>query len=798
MALAHANIMPALPSSYRCCCYLSRNHQQQSGLNRSDPKRPVGISISRVLSKRAALQFRRWILLAATADTRVLDNAADRASAAAAATVEIPVTCYQLLGVPDKAEKDEIVKSVMELKSAEVEEGYTREAVLSRQDLLMDVRDKLLFEPEYAGNLKERIPPKSSLRIPWAWLPAALCLLQEVGEAKLVLDIGRSALKHADAKPHVHDLLLSMALAECAIAKIGFEKNKVSLGFEALIRAQCLLSKTSLGKMALLSEIEESLEELAPACTLELLGMPHSPENAERRQGAIAALQEFLRQGLDVETSCRVLDWPCFLSQAFNRLMAKELVDLLPWGDLALVRKSKKSLESQNQRVVIDFNCFYTSLIAHIAFGFSSRQKEVINKAKDLCACLMTSDGIDLKFEEAFCSYLLGEGNESQAVEKLLQLEVNSNLSARSVHQAQVKEIKNVSSVKPSLETWLKDAVLAVFPDTRDCSPSLVGFFSGQKRTIVSRRSNLLWQTTSSTSPRPVSDIAMKRMGHEEALSHSKSTQHLGSAVKQLAPTNLQNPLTLNMNSNGSDIGEPSVQLERNLGAHHRRAWESLFDYGSTVGKMIFVAVLGSIVLVGFKLSVMNVRRMRTTSTLLSSKPNTSFSSLSWTGDSSLDYDVRHTYMSRSGIAGKMRKLLDMVKLKFRNQLDPTESQSSRLVTSLSSLATASRKQMPVEEAESLVKYWQTIKADALGPSHQVHSLSEILDESMLSQWQELADAAKARSCYWRFVLLQVSILQADIWSDGFGLEIAEIEALLEEAAELVDEPQQKNPNYYR
>ena len=44
----------------------------------------------------------------------------------------------------------------------------------------MDVRDKLLFETEYAGNVKEKIPPKSSLRIPWRWLPAALCLLQEV------------------------------------------------------------------------------------------------------------------------------------------------------------------------------------------------------------------------------------------------------------------------------------------------------------------------------------------------------------------------------------------------------------------------------------------------------------------------------------------------------------------------------------------------------------------------------------------------------------------------------------------
>lgn len=107
--------------------------------------------------------------------------------------------------------------------------------------------------------------------------------------------------------------------------------------------------------------------------------MPHSPENAERRRGAIAALRELVRQGLDVETSCRVQDWPYFLSQALNRLLASEIVDLLPWDDLAITRKNKKSLESQNQRVVIDFNCFYMVLLAHFALGFSSKQKELVN-----------------------------------------------------------------------------------------------------------------------------------------------------------------------------------------------------------------------------------------------------------------------------------------------------------------------------------------------------------------------------------------------------------------------------------
>lgn len=65
-------------------------------------------------------------------------------------------------------------------------------------------------------------------------------------------------------------------------------------------------------------------------------------------------------------------------------------------------------------------------------------------------------------------------------------------------------------------------------------------------------------------------------------------------------------------------------------------------------------------------------------------------------------------------------------------------------------------------------------------------------------QWQALADVAKAKSCYWRFVMLQLSVLRADIMSDRIGAEMAEIEALLEEAAELVDESQQKKPTYYR
>ncbi|XVF56432.1 hypothetical protein PTKIN_Ptkin06aG0120400 [Pterospermum kingtungense] len=787
MALNNVTLAPAIPSS-RCCFLFTRlsNYIEISGFETLTKSNACPIPTLRNRWRPGAIDSRVGIVENAPVSSSSSSRAA---SVTGNAAVDIPVSCYQLIGVSNQAEKDEIVKSVMNLKSAEVDDGYTMDVIVSRQEILMDVRDKLLFETEYAGNVKEKIPPKSSLRIPWRWLPAALCLLQEVGEEELVLEIGRAAVQRPDAKPYIHDLLLSMALAECSIAKIGFEKNKVSEGFEALARAQCLLRSTkSLRQMTLLSQIEESLEELAPACTLELLGLPRSPENADRRRGAIAALCELLRQGLDVETSCQVQDWSSFLSQALNRLLASEVVDILPWDNLAIARKNKKSIESQNQRVVIDFTCFYMALIAHVALGFSSRQTDLIIKAKTICECLIMSEGTDLKLEEAFCLFLLGQGSEAAVIEKLQQLESTSNPAPQDSITG--KEIRGSSGTNSLLETWLKDSVLSLFPDTRDCSPSLAP---------GSKKSKGAPQTIPNLGHRSLSTVlASERRDFEDSLPRMKSSVHIASTVKQLAPTDLQNPLVMGDNSSGSNVSSSSVQLKRQLGVNQNKLWESWFSGRNVTERVTFVAVLGCIVLTSFKLSGMRFSGVRRVPIWASSKPHMSTSSLSCKRDSYLDYNVGSAHIMESGIGGRIKKVLELAKLQFRNPSETRKSQSSCLPASLSTSTMAvDRKQMSAEEAEALVRQWQAIKAEALGPNHQVHSLSEALDESMLTQWQALADTAKARSCYWRFVLLKLTVVRADIVLDINSGEMAEIEAVIEEAAELVDESQPKNPNYY-
>jgi hypothetical protein len=312
-------------------------------------------------------------------------------------------------------------------------------------------------------------------------------------------------------------------------------------------------------------------------------------------------------------------------------------------------------------------------------------------------------------------------------------------------------------------ETWLKDSVLAIFSDTRGCTPSLVriismkhkmnvisciggnccykytfqqvSFFGGERRAIASKKSRIAAQVTAPVFHRPLSDIAMKQMDAGETIPYMNSSQHFRSAVKQLAPTDLQSSLILTKNASGSNVNEPSVQLKRDLGVYNRGTWESWLERGDLVGKISFVGVLGCVVFITFKLSGMNVGRMRIASRLTSDRTSMGTSTLAWTTDSSLDRNVHPVYISQSGIFGRLRNLLSMIKVQFGNRSYTKRLQGSRLAASISSsIATISRKQMPVEEAEALVKHWQAIKAEALGPGHQVHSLSEVLDESMLAQ----------------------------------------------------------------
>lgn len=221
---------------------------------------------------------------------------------------------------------------------------------------------------------------------------------------------------------------------------------------------------------------------------------------------------------------------------------------------------------------------------------------------------------------------------------------------------------------------------------------------------------------------------SLDRRDSEEPRSYMSSSPNLGFAVKQLAPTDLQSSLLSGKNENGPNLSESPVKVKRNLGTHHNGIWSNHFARAHIFEKMIHVTVLGCIAFATIKLLGINL----TSSNLAFTKAN---DDISWTADSSATYTAGPAYIRRSTVANKLKRILSMVKIQFLRRSDAgVRSDLHAALTSSSSPTNVYKRLMPVEEAETLIRQWQTIKAEALGPSHEVDGLAQVLDESMLAQ----------------------------------------------------------------
>ncbi|KAJ7528825.1 hypothetical protein O6H91_15G021800 [Diphasiastrum complanatum] len=439
--------------------------------------------------------------------TTTMDDRTPKAMGSSPALITIPVSYYQVLGLPDGASKEEIMGAYTELRTSEVDEAYTVTAVLSRQELLEDVKAKLLIDrrPKRSTWNHSLHSPAFFLSVPWAWLPGALVLLQEVGEDETVLKVGHAALQETKAHPYRQDIVIAMSLSKCSMARAAFEKGTIAAGFEDLVQAHAILNmgKDSLYGSKLLANIEASLEEMAPACTLEHLSLPSTPENKDKRAGALAALVELIRQGLSADPSCSVRDWESFLCSAVGKLSAKEIVDLLPWETLFVLRKGQDTNEAKQQRAMFNVDCLYTVLIAHIARGFSTRNPELIEIARSLADALVAAEAVDLRLERAICATLLGQadmafgwltdaaGSLQALASRKTQQEDSCQQALQFINECTASSREHDGEL-PGLcaftEKWLHNTGLKHFADTRSCLPSLVDYYntSAVKQYLIS------------------------------------------------------------------------------------------------------------------------------------------------------------------------------------------------------------------------------------------------------------------------------------------------------------------------
>lgn len=250
-------------------------------------------------------------------------------------------------------------------------------------------------------------------------------------------------------------------------------------------------------------------------------------------------------------------------------------------------------------------------------------------------------------------------------------------------------------------------------------------FFAGEKRTLKGNKQiKGAPKTIQNLNYRPSSfALSSDNVVSSDPLTYLHSSRHLGLAVKQLAPADLQSPLMAGKASNLSGSSSPSVQLKRNFGTNPKSIWGDWSFLVSIAGRITFITVIGCFLFTTFKLSRWDC-----------TNPKMDRSTLSWAMNPSLDCKSGPACIDLSNIGGRFRKLLLMFKNLKHHPYEVNTQSSSPVDGLFPFMKGLHKRQMPTEEAEALVKQWQAIKAEALGPDHEIHSLPEVLAESMLAQ----------------------------------------------------------------
>ncbi|KAG2655616.1 hypothetical protein PVAP13_1KG024700 [Panicum virgatum] len=236
---------------------------------------------------------------------------------------------------------------------------------------------------------------------------------------------------------------------------------------EVLERALKLLQEDGASNLApdLLSQIDETLEEITPCCVLELLALPidekHKSKRQEGLQGARNILWSVGRGG--IATVGGGFSREAFMNEAFLRMTSAEQMDFFS--------KTPNSIPPEWFEI-------YSVALAHIAQAIASKRPQFIMIADDLFEQLQKfniasqypyENEMDLVLERALCSLLVGDisncrmwlgiDNESWPYRdpKIIEFVVNNS------------SIDEENDLLPGLckllESWL---VSEVFPRSRD------------------------------------------------------------------------------------------------------------------------------------------------------------------------------------------------------------------------------------------------------------------------------------------------------------------------------------------
>ncbi|XP_078447872.1 chaperone DnaJ-domain superfamily protein [Wolffia australiana] len=623
-------------------------------------------------------------------------------------TVSVPIDFYKVLGADTHFLSDGIRRAFEARCSTPPLEGFSQDALLARRQILQAACDTL-SDPESRGEYNQVLLDDHDAGlltpVPWDKVPGALCLLQESGDAEVVIQVGKRLLRERLSKPFKHDVVLAMALAYVDRSRDAMASSTPNLisGCDALERALKLLKEEGATNLApsLQEQIDETLEEITPRYVLELLDLPLDEKHKRRRDEGLLGVRNILWAfgGGGANAIGSGFSRESFIKEVFSRLTSAEQVDLY------LDRPANVAVEGFE---------VYSVALAFVAQAFVCKRPELIKNADALFLELQEAKVVDLGMASDYATkpeletdFALGRGlccllvGNVESCRQWLGLDDESFLFRSQSVIDFIKEYSNEEEEESGLllglctllEHWLVQVVLPRFRDTEDLRSRIGDYYDDPG--VLEHLQRL---EGGAASPLAAA-AAIVRVG-------ARATAALWKAL----PVAGRDQRTSDLH--GSD--EVADFLDDGV---DESEWLMAKDSSKAI---VFVKVLSACVAVGF-LGFLGVR--------LSTR------SLPPTKTNSLDQ-----------VLGVNSTAIDI----------PVPEESPK-----------EAERMGTKLAEELVQRWQSIKSQALGPNHSIDKLPEVLDGEMLQVWRERASEIAAKGWFWEYNLLGLSVDSVTISLDG-------------------------------
>jgi hypothetical protein len=706
--------------------------------------------------------------------------------------VRIPLDYYRILGLPIQATVEQLQQAHRDRTQQLPRREFSEAAIATRKQLLDQAYDVLsdpvrrqeydtsflaksydLLDMGRLGdgseeensdqNYRDGVDPDlgvdpytPSIEIEEAQLIGAMLVLLELGEYELVLRLGRPYLnngslslregKLGDPEIVSADIVLTAALACLELGREQWQQGQYENAAASLESGQELLLRE--GVFAnLRGEMQSDLFKLRPYRILELVSLPDG--QAEARHQGISLLEDMLndRNGIDGTgddlSGLSVDDFLRFIQQIRSYLTATEQQVLF-------------EAEARRPSAVAT----YLAVYALLARGFAQRQPALIRRAKMMLMRLGSHQ--DVHLEQAVCSLLLGQTEEASRA-----LELSQEFESLSF-------IRDHSQGSPDLlpglclysERWFQNEVFPHFRDLQDKQASLTEYFADEDVQLyleeLTTEAEPAWTAAPAYASAARRDVNLPAENHTQSVGRTvdqgfappRGTATMdvpayaapAAGVESLSAKAAASPPVAERQTtppvrggrhhkNTQRESQPLAEAVRQQPANGSRPAAARRTGGTQfalrLDRVILLAALGllGIMLLGFLFGK------------LLNRPQPQASSSVNTSNQSAQAGVS----AQTGFA----------------ELASTPQQA------LSPSATLTE-----ENAPDLIQAWLNAKAAAMGETHEIDRLAQILVEPALTQQKARAEEYQAEDSYWKYEHSDIEIISVE--TSGAATEDAE------------------------